>query len=374
MIKKRNSDMVTFILWIMVTLFLFFILSIAVSFVCSLWEAVVLSTTPSFISRMEIEKPHIGNLINKMQEDIDRPLSAILTLNTFAHTIGAVGVGVQAGKLFGSNYIQLFSFEVSYESLIAGAMTLAILILSEIIPKTIGANFWQQLTPFTVRSLQILMLILAPFVWLSKWITRLFIKEQGRSVFSRADLAAMADAGLKSGALDREEKSIIQNLLRLENIKVRDIMTPRSVIMMADDEMTVSEVYEEFKPLVFSRIPVFHEHPDNITGLILKDHILENLAQDRHNVKALEIKRDILFIEDNISVAKLMDSLILNREHLAMVADGFGSVVGLVTMEDLFETLLGLEIVDESDKVEDLQKFALEKWKKRTNKHHLKPE
>jgi len=323
---------------------------------------------------MEVEKPHIGNLMNKMQEDIDKPLSAILTLNTFAHTIGAVGVGVQAGKLFGSNYIQLFSFEVSYESMIAGAMTLAILVLSEIIPKTIGANFWKQLTPFTVRSLQVLMLILAPFVWLAKWITRLFIKEQGRSVFSRADLAAMADAGLKSGALDREEKSIIQNLLRLENIKVRDIMTPRSVIMMADDELSVSELYDELKPLVFSRIPVFHENPDNITGLILKDHILENLAQDRHNVKAHEIKRDILFIEDNISVAKLMDSLILNREHLAMVADGFGSVVGLVTMEDLFETLLGFEIVDESDKIEDLQKFALEKWKKRTSKHHLKPE
>ena len=358
----------------MATLFLFFALSIVTSFVCSLWEAVILSITPSFISRMQLERPHIGNLLNKMKNDIDKPLSAILTLNTFAHTVGAVGVGVEAGKLFGANYLHLFNIEISYESIIAGLMTLAILVISEIIPKTIGANFWKQLTSFTVRSLNILMIVLAPFVWLSKWITRLVINEQGRSVFSRADFAAMADAGLKSGALDREEKSIIQNLLRLENIKIRDIMTPRSVIMMADDEMSMSEIYEEFKPMVFSRIPVFHEHPDNITGLILKDHILENLAQDRHNIKAHEIRRDILFIEDNISVAKLMDTLILNREHLAMVADDFGSVVGLVTMEDLFETLLGLEIVDESDKVEDLQKFALEKWRKRSNKHHLKPE
>jgi CBS domain containing-hemolysin-like protein len=198
--------------------------------------------------------------------------------------------------------------------------------------------------------------------------------EKGRSVFSRADFAAMADAGLKSGALDREEKSIIQNLLRLENLKVRDIMTPRSVIMMVDEDLPMKEIYEELKPIVFSRIPVFHDHPDNVTGLILKDNLLENLAQDRHNVKAREIKRDILFVEDSFSVARLMDTLILNREHLAMVADDFGSIVGLVTMEDLFETLLGLEIVDESDKVEDLQKLAMDKWKKRTNRQNLNPE
>jgi len=208
---------------------------------------------------------------------------------------------------------------------------------------------------------------------MSKGITRMLKTEKGRSVLSRADFAAMADAGLKSGAIDREEKSIIQNLLRLENLKVRDIMTPRSVITMIDEEQTLSEVYEEFNPMVFSRIPVYHEHPDNITGLILKDNILENLAQDKHSVMAKEIKRSILFVEDSFTVAKLMDTLILNREHLAVVTDDFGSVVGLVTMEDLFETLLGLEIVDESDKVEDLQKLALEKWKKRTDKQRLKP-
>ena len=323
---------------------------------------------------MQSEKPHIGHPLNKMKDDIDKPLSAILTLNTIAHTVGAMGVGIQAGKLYGSHSLNLIIFDVAYESLIAGAMTLAILVLSEIIPKTIGANFWKNLTPFTVRSLQFLLIILAPFVWFSKWITRLVKTEKGRSVFSRADFAAMADAGLKSGALDREEKSIIQNLLGLEKIKVRDIMTPRSVIMMIDEEQIMKEIYEELKPMVFSRIPVYHEHPDNITGVILKDNILENLAQDKHSVKAAEIKREILFVEDNYTVAKLMDTLILNREHLAMVADDFGSVVGLVTMEDLFETLLGLEIVDESDKVEDLQKLALEKWKKRANKGRLKPE
>lgn len=357
----------------MATLIFFFLLSILVSFFCSLWEAVLLSITPSYISRMQHDKPSLGHVLNKMKDDIDKPLSAILTLNTVAHTVGALGVGVQAGKLFGENRIDFLFIHITFESLIAGGMTLAILILSEIIPKTIGANLWKQFAPFTVRSLRVLLFVLAPFVWMSKGITRMLKTEKGRSVLSRADFAAMADAGLKSGAIDREEKSIIQNLLRLENLKVRDIMTPRSVITMIDEEQTLSEVYEEFNPMVFSRIPVYHEHPDNITGLILKDNILENLAQDKHSVMAKEIKRSILFVEDSFTVAKLMDTLILNREHLAVVTDDFGSVVGLVTMEDLFETLLGLEIVDESDKVEDLQKLALEKWKKRTDKQRLKP-
>ncbi len=355
------------------TLLLFFTVAVIVSFFCSLWEAVLLSNTPSYIGRLQSEKPSIGHVLGKMKEDIDRPLSAILTLNTFAHTIGALGVGVQAGKMFGAHQIDLGLFSVSFESLIATFMTLAILIISEILPKTIGAIFWQKLTPFTVHSLKVLVVILAPFVWLSKWVTRIVKTEKGRSVFSRADFAAMTDVGLKSGALDKDEKSIIQNLLRLENLKVRDIMTPRSVIVMVEEKSNMTEIYEELKPMIFSRIPVYHEQPDNITGVILKDNILEKMAQDEHFVKAAEIKRDILFVDDNFSVAKLLDTLILNRQHMAVVADSFGSVVGLVTMEDLFETLLGLEIMDESDKVEDLQKLAIEKWKKRTTNQRLKP-
>ena len=235
----------------MVTLLFFFALSIIISFFCSMWEAVILSVTPSYISRMQSDKPHIGHMLNRMKEDIDRPLSAILTLNTFAHTVGALGVGVQAGKLFGTHQIDFYIFEATYESLIAGGMTLAILVLSEIIPKTLGANFWKQLTPFTVRSLRVLLFVLAPFVWLSKWITRLVKTEKGRSVFSRADFAAMADAGLKSGALDREEKSIIQNLLRLENLKVRDIMTADSVSVMVDQDLPMEEVYGDVNTMVF---------------------------------------------------------------------------------------------------------------------------
>jgi len=352
----------------MVALILFLIISILFSFLCSIWEAVLLSITPSYVSILQKGKPLIGKLLYRYKEDIDRPLSAILTLNTIAHTVGAIGVGIQAGKLFGAHQINLYFFEISFESLIAGLMTLAILIFSEIIPKTLGANYWKQLSGFTVRSISVLLIILAPFVWMSQWITKHIKTEKGKSVFSRADVAAMADAGLKSGAIDSEEKSIIQNLLRLENLKVKDIMTPRSVVLTVDEELTMEEIYKEHKPFAFSRIPVFSEQPDNITGLILKDSILENLAEDNHSKKATKIKRDILFVEDEFTVAKLMDTLILKRQHLAMVADKFGSVVGLVTMEDLFETLLGLEIVDESDKVEDLQKHAREKWEKRAKK------
>lgn len=351
------------------TLILFFVVSIIFSFLCSIWEAVLLSITPSYVHRMLRDRPATGKKLNRLKEDIDRPLSAILTLNTIAHTVGAIGVGVQAGKLFGTHYIDLQFMELTYESVIAGLMTLAILILSEIIPKTLGANYWKKLTPVTVQSVSVLVVVLSPFVWMSNLITRLIKSEKDRSVLSRADFAAMADAGLQSGAIDKEEKSIIQNLLRLENIKVHDIMTPRSVVLSVNEDQTLAKVYEEIRPLQFSRIPVFSSEPDNITGLILKDSILENLAEDMHTKKAAEIKREILFIEDSLSVAKLMETLILKHQHLAMVADKFGTVVGLVTMEDVFETLLGLEIIDESDKVEDMQKLAREKWKERSGKN-----
>jgi len=350
----------------MAILFLFFTVSIVFSFLCSIWEAVILSVNPSYVSRMLNEKPSLGKRLSLLKEDIDRPLSAVLTLNTIAHTVGAIGVGVQAGKLFGTTKINLLIIDATYESLIAGLMTLAILILSEIIPKTLGANYWKQLTPFTVRSLRVLMFILAPFVWISKWITHLIKRDGEKSVLSRADVAAIADAGLKSGAIDKEEKSFIQNLLQLETRKVEDIMTPRSVVLSLDENQTLGEIYDDNNPFQFSRIPVFNETPDNITGFILKDGILENIAEDKHSRKTVEIRRKILFVEDNITVAQLLDMLILKKQHLAMVADQYGTIVGLVTMEDVIETLFGLEIMDESDKVADLQELAREKWKKRS--------
>ncbi|WP_163323705.1 hemolysin family protein [Draconibacterium mangrovi] len=348
----------------MAILIFFFIVSILFSFLCSVWEAVLLSITPSYVSRMQMEKPRLGKRLSYLKDDIDRPLSAILTLNTIAHTVGAIGVGVQAGKLFGTAKINLYVFEVTYESLIAGLMTLAILILSEIIPKTIGATYWKNLTPFTVRSLKGLMIVLAPFVWLSKWVTHLIKRDGEKSVLNRADVAAMADAGLRSGAIDKEEKSIIQNLLRLENMRVKDIMTPRSVVFTLNENQTLGEIFSAYNPFQFSRIPVYGENTDQITGFILKDTILENIANDKHSRQAIEIRRKIFFVEDSLSVAGLLDKLILEKQHMTMVADEFGTIVGLVTMEDVIETLFGMEIIDESDKVADLQKLARERWKR----------
>jgi len=346
-------------------LILFFCLSIVFSFLCSVWESVLLSITPSFTAQLESEKPSTGKMLKKYKADIDKPLSAILTLNTIAHTVGAIGVGIQAGKLFGTHLLNLPYIEVTYESLIAAIMTLAILILSEIIPKTIGANWWRTLAPFTVHSLKYLMILLAPFVWLSKWMTGLIASKKGESVLSRSDIEAIAMAGLQSGVIDEDESSVIRNLIRLQKKMVRSIMTPRSVVMAVDEALTLSEIFRKYNPIEYSRIPVFSEEPDNITGMILKDNLLQKLAEDKHSLKAGEIKREIRFVEDTLPVSKLMVFLVKNRVHVAMVTDSFGSIVGLVSMEDVFETLLGHEIVDETDKVEDLQKYARERWKKR---------
>ena len=352
-------------------LILFFVTSICFSFLCSMWEAVILSVTPSYVNRQVQEGTATGKLLQSYKQDIDRPLSAILTLNTVAHTVGAMGVGLQAGKLFGTHIINLGFTTISYESIIAALMTLAILVLSEIIPKTLGANMWKQLAPFTVRSLRILLFILAPFVWLSQIITKNLKKEKGRSVFSRADFAALATAGLESGAIDKSESKIIQNLLRLEKLTAHDIMTPRTVIVIADENLTLRAFYQQNKPLRYSRIPVYFERSDHVTGMILKDELLGQLAEDQHETKLKDIRRDILFVNDSDALPHLLDTFVSRREHIAIVNDDYGSVVGLVTMEDLFETLLGLEIVDESDNVEDLQRLARKQWEERARQRQV---
>ena len=242
----------------MTLLILFFLLSIAFSFLCSIWEAVLLSITPSYISGKIQEGSSVGKDLKEFKDDIDRPLSAILTLNTIAHTVGAIGVGATAGNLFGENKVELFGgFSISAESLIAVFMTLAILILSEIIPKTLGANYWKSLTPFTVKSLKFLLLLLMPLVWVSQLITKNLKNEKDKSVFSRADFSAMAQVGEDSGVLKATESSTIKNLLRLDTLKVKDIMTPRSVMKSSDINISLQEFYDNNQPFKHSRIPVF---------------------------------------------------------------------------------------------------------------------
>ncbi len=346
-------------------LILFFTISICFSFLCSMWEAVLLSVTGPYIKRKIHEGHSSGILLEKLKNDIDKPLSAILTLNTVAHTAGAIGVGAQASKLFGGRFFSVAGLEFSIEGIIAIVMTLAILILSEIIPKTIGANMWKRLAPFTAQSLKILIAVLYPLVWVSQGITRWLKKDKSKSVLSRADITAITHMGEESGALHKKESLIIRNLLRLKELTVRDIMTPRSVIMTLPENMSCGDYYEEFSTSPFSRIPVFKEKEDNITGIVLKDAILNKVAADKHNAKLSKLKIPVHFLRDNLELPEVLEQLSKQRAHLAIVVDDYGSIAGLVTMEDVMETLLGIEIMDESDTVADLQKLARAEWQKR---------
>jgi len=353
----------------MILLIIFFSISILFSFLCSIWEAVLLSITPSYTQRKVQEGGAIGQLLAEYKKDIDRPLSAILTLNTIAHTVGAIGVGAQAGTLFGAeDSISLGFFSLNYESLVAVVMTIAILILSEIIPKTLGANMWQSLAPFTIRSLRVLIWLLAPFVWISKLITGSMKNEKGKSVLNRADFTAMATIGEKSGALDSSESAIIRNLMKLKILKVRDIMTPRAVILTANQDAELMEFYKRQSPLTFSRIPIFEGKQDHIVGMVLKDELLQELVEDNDHAPLKSIVRPIVAVQDDQSLQELFDTMTTQRIHLAMVVDSFGSLVGLVSMEDLMETLLGFEIVDESDAEINLQQLARKKWEERARK------
>jgi CBS domain containing-hemolysin-like protein len=318
-------------------------------------EAVLLSITPSFIRRQKDANPIIHASLLTFKEDIDRPLSAILTLNTIAHTVGAIGVGAQAGALFGDNDLSVGGFALNAESLIATFMTLAILILSEIIPKTIGANNWKALTPFTISTLNFLLKVLGPFVWLSQKITKGLKKEKGKSVLNRADILAMTDAASKEGNLDKSESKVIQNVLNLPNITVHDIMTPRKVMYTAIESETLEELVSEDGFKHFSRIPVYEESKEDITGVVLKNEVLTLLVEGKKETKLSEIKREIGEVQEDELLANFFNKDFNNKEHMHVVKDKYGSVTGLVTMEDVLETILGYEIMDETDKVEDMQ-------------------
>ncbi|MCB9033574.1 MAG: HlyC/CorC family transporter [Chitinophagales bacterium] len=356
----------------MTLLIIFFLLSITTSFFCSIWEAVLLSITPSFVKRKVQEGSITGTILEQFKKDIDKPLSAILTLNTIAHTVGAIGVGAQAGKVFGANYFTVFGFHLSYESIIAAAMTLAILILSEIIPKTIGANNWQSLASFSARSIQVIVYILFPFVWVSQLITKTLKKNKEQSVLSRSDFAVMAQVVEESGELQKDEYRIIKNLLSFEELKAKDVMTPRTVIRMAEEDQTLINYYEKIeKQIPFSRIPLYHQNKDFVTGLLLKDDLLKALVEEEDNKKLSEIKRSVLIVSYTLSLPKLFDKLLDKKEHLAIVVDEYGGVMGLVTLEDIVETLFGKEIMDEKDTVSDLQSYARNRWQERAKKMGL---
>ncbi|MFS4455205.1 CNNM domain-containing protein [Maribacter sp. 2304DJ31-5] len=348
------------------------LISIFFSFLCSILEAVLLSITPTFVNVKKREGKSYADTLESLKNDVDKPLIAILTLNTIAHTVGAILVGVQAkvayAGLYGSEKHRIFGIDFT-EDLMVGVvstlMTILILVASEIIPKTIGATYWRQLANFTAKSLKAMVIALkyTGLLWLLQLFTRLVGgKGHQGSVLSREDFTVMTDLAHEEGVFEKSESRIIKNLLRFDEVLIKDIMTPRSVMKIASENSTVQTFFEENPKLRFSRIPVFHETPDNISGFVLKDNVYEEIINDNGEMSLAEIKRDILITRRNTPIPKLFDILIAKREQIALVVDEYGSVSGLVTMEDVIETLLGLEIMDETDNVADLQVLARKKW------------
>lgn len=330
-------------------------LALGVSFLCSMLEATLLSVSHSYIAVLERKGLKTGKVLRNYKEDIDRPLSAILSLNTIAHTVGAAGVGAQAQIVFGDAYVALSS----------AVLTFLILVLSEIIPKTIGATYWRSLAPFAARILRIMMFLLYPFVALSDTMTRILSQEEDGPSFSREEFGALAERGVEEGIFEEEESRIFKNLIRFNSLRVKDIMTPRTVVVGFNQKTTVGEISDNVEGLHFSRLPIHGEERDEITGYVLKNDLLLMMARDEDDRTMRELQRDILIVPELTQLQDFFERLMKKQEHIAVVVDEYGGFAGVVTMEDLVETLLGMEIIDEVDNIEDMQKMARKKWKER---------
>lgn len=339
-------------------LIFYLFLAIGVSFLCSIMEAVLLSITPSYIAVIEKEGSKAGETLRALKNDIDRPLAAILSLNTIAHTFGAAGVGAQSLIVFGNAYVTITSVVV----------TLLILVFSEIIPKTIGANYWKKLAKPVGFMAKGSIVITYPLVMLSKGITKWLSSEEKEPSMSREEFSAMAELGYEEGVFEEGESTIFKNLIRFNSLKVMDIMTPRIVVVKFQEDMTIEELIRDREELRISRIPVYGKNEEDVTGYVLKNDLYMNLAEGKGNLKLKEIKREVLIVPEFISVKNFFERLLEKQEHIAVAVDEYGGLSGVVTMEDVVETLLGLEIVDEFDDIEDMQKLARQKWKERAKR------
>ena len=336
--------------------FLYLFLALSVSFLCSVLEAVLLSTPVSFIAMKEQEGAKNAPLMMHMKKDIDRPISAILSFNTIAHTVGSAGVGAEATRVFGDEWF----------GIISAILTILILVLSEIIPKTIGSYYWRQLAMTAAPIIRVMIILMYPLVWLSEFITKLVSADKQPLSVSREEVTAMVTVGTEEGVFESQEKDIIQNLFKLDNITVGEIMTPRTVVVAAQENTTLKEFYAEEEHRTYSRIPIYSENPDFITGVVLKQTVLENLAEDKFDMELREIRRPILSYDEETSVGDVWEEMLKGKEHIAQVRNEYGCFLGVVTMEDIIETIIGQEIVDEKDTVADLQEYAREKWKEQS--------
>jgi CBS domain containing-hemolysin-like protein len=347
-------------------LIVFFLVAIVTSFLCSLWEAVLLSITPSYAQIQVQQGGTLGKRLQAFKDNVDRPLAAILTLNTIAHTVGAIGVGDQASKIWSEANPLITSLVIPV------LMTLAILVLSELIPKTLGANYWKELAPFTARSLDLIIRLLAPLVWFSQLLTRALKKDEAGSAFTRKDFLAMADIGARHGVFEQHESEIIGNLLRFGSVQVGDVMTPRTVVKAAPAEQSVADFFAANRDLRFSRIPLYeNDSLDQVLGYVLKDQVLAKIATGESDAPLLSLGRDIVAVAEDSPIIELFNKFLATREHIALVTGAFGGMAGIVTMEDVIETLIGVEIVDESDGTTDMRTLARENWERRAKRFGL---
>ncbi len=334
-------------------LIFYLFLALFVSFICSLTESVLLSTPKTYLTTIK-EKEKWANSFLKFKSNIDEPLSAILSLNTIAHTIGAAGVGVEATEEFGDASL----------GIVSAILTILILVITEIIPKTMGARYWKNLSKLTFHIIQIMLFITYPLVIISTNITKLISKNKKEDVTSREEIAALANIGANEGVFSEKENKIIQNILNLQKIKVTKIMTPRVVVTSVNEDLTLKDFQANKQYLNFSRIPTFSEQNEKITGYIFLQDILEKLSKkENSNLLIKDFRRDILTIPYNMTLFNVWDKLLEKKEHISIIVDEYGGLDGIVTMEDIIETLLGLEITDENDVVIDMQKYAKQKWK-----------
>lgn len=336
----------------MILILLYFLGALALSFLCSILEAVLLSTPLSFISMKENQGNKTATLMKQYKNNVDKPVGAILSLNTIAHTIGSAGVGAESMKLFGEEYF----------GIISAVLTLLILVLSEIIPKTIGASYWRQLAMTSTKIIRVLIIITYPLVILSELITKIFSPKGTQTTMSRDEVSAMVDVGTTEGIFKESESRIIKSCIRLSSVKAEQIMTPFIVVESANENLTVKEFYD-LKKWNFSRIPVYGSDKEYITGYIMKDDVLKELSDDKFDTTLIELSRPILSFKEDDSAYCIWEKMLEKREHLSIIVDEYGCLRGVVSMEDIIEAMTGVEIVDEDDVAIDMQALAKEKSK-----------
>lgn len=343
------------------TLILYFLLALVISFICSLMEAVILSVSLNHISIMKKKGSKAAIILEKQKININRPLAAILTLNTIANTVGAAGVGAAALKYYGNAWVAIAT----------GILTLSILIFSEIIPKTLGAVYFKKLIGFTAYTVRVLTFAALPFVYLSEGFSKLFKSKGDHLGVTREEMIAMAERGEDEGTLKEQESDVIENLLHLRDVAAEAVLTPRSVVFALEKEETVQDVVNKYTPIAFSRIPIYENDLDNVVGFVHRYDLIQKQADDDFDIRMEEIMEPISTILETTSVATILDEFVKSHQQIFMVEDKFGTIVGLITLEDAIETLLGVEIVDEHDSVIDMRKLAVERRQKRisTQKH-----